>query len=396
MQPVYDDDYWPKELADNGWPPQWAPVEAGAAGGWKAASDGRSFSTDGSASGEVWLGYRHTPPEWADWASLLGVSRVRPPAPKPQLIRDFTAYDTTTCWYYGKPGDLQAARSPPSPLPGGLGQPPDPRHPSPFGLNWVGDLIVEFQLNVSGASGDVLVDLVKGGHQFVCRLDLAGGKAEVSIRGVAGFHASAAGIRGPGEHRVRFANVDQQLLLWLDGKLAKFDSPTTYERKDVDIRVPDKEDLMPARIGSRGAAVEVSHLRLYRDIYYVAQRPSGEYVPPTDLDATVAGYPYGRSYYEDPAERAAQFFSDWTRWQIFGERLGIEFKLGPGQFFMLGDNSAESKDSRLWDERRYYVSRDLLVGRALFVYWPHSWDRVPGTRIPFPFFPNFSRMRLIR
>jgi hypothetical protein len=37
-----------------------------------------------------------------------------------------------------------------------------------------------------------------------------------------------------------------------------------------------------------------------------------------------------------------------------------------------------------------------LVGKALFIFWPHSFDRLPGTRIPFPFFPNFARMRFIR
>ena len=37
-----------------------------------------------------------------------------------------------------------------------------------------------------------------------------------------------------------------------------------------------------------------------------------------------------------------------------------------------------------------------LIGKALCVYWPHSWNRIPGTPIPFPLFPNFMDMRLIR
>jgi signal peptidase I len=36
------------------------------------------------------------------------------------------------------------------------------------------------------------------------------------------------------------------------------------------------------------------------------------------------------------------------------------------------------------------VRRDLLTGKALVIYWPHSWRR------PIPFFPNFQRMGLIR
>ena len=36
------------------------------------------------------------------------------------------------------------------------------------------------------------------------------------------------------------------------------------------------------------------------------------------------------------------------------------------------------------------MDRDLLIGKALFIYWPHSWDQIPGTKIPLPFFPNFA------
>jgi hypothetical protein len=38
----------------------------------------------------------------------------------------------------------------------------------------------------------------------------------------------------------------------------------------------------------------------------------------------------------------------------------------------------------------------MLIGKAMVVYWPHSWDEIPGTDIPFPFFPNFGAMRLVR
>ena len=40
-----------------------------------------------------------------------------------------------------------------------------------------------------------------------------------------------------------------------------------------------------------------------------------------------------------------------------------------------------------------YLHRCLLIGKALSVYWPHSWDQIPGTPIPFPLFPNIADMR---
>jgi signal peptidase I len=40
-----------------------------------------------------------------------------------------------------------------------------------------------------------------------------------------------------------------------------------------------------------------------------------------------------------------------------------EFLLGPGEYFVLGDNSAVSIDSRVW--RPAGISRSLLVGRPI-------------------------------
>ena len=71
-------------------------------------------------------------------------------------------------------------------------------------------------------------------------------------------------------------------------------------------------------------------------------------------------------------------------------RPSIERPIGKTQHD--ADNSAKSADSRVWR----YVSRDLLIGKAFFIYWPHSWSRIPYLKIPFPYFPNFSRMGFVR
>jgi signal peptidase I len=56
----------------------------------------------------------------------------------------------------------------------------------------------------------------------------------------------------------------------------------------------------------------------------------------------------------------------------------------------------------LWSSQDYitglpdpppYVERELLIGRALGVYWPHGW-RLGTDRIGF--IPNFQRIGLIR
>ena len=41
-------------------------------------------------------------------------------------------------------------------------------------------------------------------------------------------------------------------------------------------------------------------------------------------------------------------------------------KLGPGEYFMMGDNRRMSCDSRVWGP----IHRDAMVGPVFFVYWP--------------------------
>jgi hypothetical protein len=73
---------------------------------------------------------------------------------------------------------------------------------------------------------------------------------------------------------------------------------------------------------------------------------------------------------------------------------------------MLGDNSPQSKDSRLWWEigphllcrgEAYQIGtvpEDQLIGRAFFVYWPSGFRPAWAMRIALV--PNVGEMRWIR
>ena len=87
---------------------------------------------------------------------------------------------------------------------------------------------------------------------------------------------------------------------------------------------------------------------------------------------------------------------------------GHPFTLGKGEYFMLGDNSPASKDSRLWSEvgphlhnRQDYqlgtVTEDQLIGKAFFVYWPMGYriDWLPVLR-HVGVVPCVGKMRWIR
>ena len=76
------------------------------------------------------------------------------------------------------------------------------------------------------------------------------------------------------------------------------------------------------------------------------------------------------------------------------QRGTLGFKLDADQYFPMGDNSSHSSDARAWvdrnGEKHNYVEQKFLLGKALLVFWPHTWNA------PIPFTPNFARMGLIR
>ncbi len=365
-QPVYDNDYVLPWMVERGWPLRWQGTDGAAH--WQVSEDLRRFRTQGAAEQPVWLRYRHFVPSTDEREALAAGTLPAGYRPRPQLITDFNAYNTNVNGRGFHPSGHDRTRG--------------------LGVHWVGDLIVECTLTAESAAGEFLLELVKGGRRMECRIDLASGEAALAIEGLEGFHPrGTTPIRGPGSYRLRFANVDDQLTLWVDGRVVAFDQPPTFG--PLGNHRPTAADLAPVGLGSQGAAVEVSSLRILRDIYYIAGRTSW----PNDV---IADYPrHDRPFTTLSEENLAAFFSDPTQWDIFDRLVASEYSLGEDQFFTLGDNSARSKDGRLW-EQEHFVDRELLIGKALWLYWPHSWHRIPNTNIPFPYFPNFERMKLVR
>ena len=366
LQPVYDDDYIGPLVSQDGWPQRWMSEPPD---GWKAEEGGRIFQTDGSIS-TAWLRYQHIVPSAEDWEDAEEGASLKERSHRPQLISDFTAYNTA------EPRKSQIGSA------------------TGLGYHWVGDLAVDCTLNVLKDGGTVVLQLVEGGRYFECILEVETGKATLSIDGEKEYHPTAqTPVHGPGTYHIMFSNIDDELRLWVDGRRIEFDpGKTSYaELGDLGNLKPTHADLSPVGIASEGAAVRISHLRVRRDLYYIAPGPASIY--DRLLDYTGPGSDslareLGRE------EGVAAFMQDPDRWKNLGFET-IEFPLKEDQFFMLGDNSAASKDGRLWGPE-YFVDRDLLIGKAVFIYWPHSWHRIPYVNIPFPFFPNFQRMGIVR
>jgi len=379
LQPVFDNDVMPK-IAEYGWPNRWQswpPSGASEAGGWISSGNDGSFETDGTAA-DVWLRYRHlvpSPVQWFEQQQWLESRRRFEQQPEPgeqavaglspnihlpaQLISDFNAYNGG----HSSGGMREAGR---------------------LGVHWVGDLAFECILDVRELrtdSGRVVFDLVEGGRHFQCLVDVASGKATLAIDGRALSESAIVqtDIRAPGQYKILFANCDDQMRLWIDGSLVATQS---YDHSAVNNRVPGEDDLAPVGVCSQGAALKLSHLRVLRDIYYIAV--------------------------DDPGEALVDFrqLPDLSNPTFWGECFGEEnmkhalFLLNEDQFLALGDNSPKSKDGRLWGQgsrlwgHDHVVDRDLLIGKALYIYWPDTRYKIPGLALPF--FPNFSEMGFVR
>jgi signal peptidase I len=424
-QVVYDQDYVYKPMHERGWPQRWVSEMTGNAALWKQSDDWKSFSIAPAADDESWLRYQHYVPMSSEWAvldqqSLDPQQRARV---TPQLVTDFCEYNTE----YTRVGRH------------------DP-YSSFLGMHWVGDIGVECTVEFLDRKSDdaeAVLEIVEGGRAYQCRIRAATGDVALSISGADGYRATAEkAVVGRGPHKLRFANVDDRLLLWVNGKPVKFAGNTNFQSveklivKDGDKQIelsfdgesdvaplvnliPQRQDVnSPIGIAAKGVGLNVSHLRIVRDDYYIAVASglnkwrSGDdqivHDYPTDVFLQYAQERSKKNLRASGDDREAllhDFMSDVDLMpERFLESSFVGFEMEADQFFMLGDNSPRSLDGRLWSSEEHFVKRELLIGKALFVYWPHGWDTIPFTKIPLPsipilgnqYTPDLTRMRMIR
>ena len=131
--------------------------------------------------------------------------------------------------------------------------------------HWVGDLTLSASVEVASTKGELCFELIKGGLPHRCIINLETGAARFT-RGEQTLLEHDSPIKGPGRYQVDFANVDDRLTLWVNGR-SIYESGVEYERGD-EVPVPTAADLSPAGVAVRNGSVTVSDLVLKRDIYY--------------------------------------------------------------------------------------------------------------------------------
>lgn len=73
---------------------------------------------------------------------------------------------------------------------------------------------------------------------------------------------------------------------------------------------------------------------------------------------------------DQPVSISERFYYNRDDWN-YGKR-GFQIKIPEGHLFALGDNSAQSSDSRNWG----FVPRKDVVGRAVLIWWPPTRFRL--------------------
>ncbi|MHC4177600.1 MAG: S26 family signal peptidase [Planctomycetota bacterium] len=185
----------------------------------------------------------------------------------------------------------------------------------------VADLLLSLRLVRTSGRGSLVIRASDGRDEFQVRIDPSRGSYEVlrnrrPVQGTAGELPSLAqGLT------VEVSLFDRQLLLAFDGRVAVTVPYDPSKRRQPTSR--------PLAIGSLGGPeVEIRDLRVYRDVYYT--------------------HPIGLRRRRDPDEPVG---------------------LAADEYYVLGDNSPISQDSRTWAEGPA-VGTKLLVGKPLLVHYP--------------------------
>ncbi|MHC4444847.1 MAG: S26 family signal peptidase [Planctomycetota bacterium] len=262
---------------------------------------------------------------------------------------------------------------------------------------YVGDLRLRFTWFVDAGDGEILLEMNRDRDRFVASLGVDG---TVRVKAVQPDwdlpgHRRLIGEKRLGPFRpgqaveIEFINVDYQVSLVVDGEEAIVSNDVHYRpllsklRRLTDFGVHGDRNLKlvkpsEVRIGARKLRCRLRHVVLERDVYYRSPLQNSD---------------------------SSSLYYGWPGWGSAGHPIMLR-KEPFREYFMLGDNSSASMDSRLWWEigphlrplgsayRLGTVPEDQLLGKAFFVYWPAGYRVALGGGIGL--IPNFGQMRWIR
>lgn len=204
----------------------------------------------------------------------------------------------------------------------------------------VHDFLIECDLEVLGGDGAVAFRVTDGQEELIVELPVGsagegarlGPYSTTKKEGPGEWYRTAEGfVLRPGKvYRIDLAFVDRRATLAVDGvsPFEPADLPAVARRRGV---------ARPVQVGARGTDARVSNVRIGRDIHYTA---AGKHA------------------------------------------VAAPVRLGPGRYFVLGDNSANSDDNRFWSDAAdnpVPVPEANLLGKPFLVHLPSRFVSRDGT-----------------
>ncbi len=212
--------------------------------------------------------------------------------------------------------------------------------------NPVRDVMLSARVQCEGGAGELAIQMTDGAQNFTVVFDaslrevrLFAGEDEEPA--VTGDWPTSLGKQAA---TIEVSLFDKQVLVAIDGRPLM--EPWPFE---TPAGTPAPRSAV--RFGARGLDVRVDQLKLYRDVYYTSSRA----------------------------------------------RHGVNrpHQLGDDDFFMLGDNSPLSHDSRRWEEAP--VHRSLLLGKPFLVHLPSKPGRLRiGDHEMHLRLPDMERVRFLK
>jgi signal peptidase I len=223
-------------------------------------------------------------------------------------------------------------------------------------LNDVRDVGMEARVTLSESIESIAVALRSGSDRFVLRIPTTKAGEIKLVRN--GQFVPISNRSNPFIEKSLWPRTVRLEATLIDGRFqAAIDGRLLFEPFDYDNPVSNGPmSDSPLELGVRGGELEISEIRIYRDVYYTG---------------TLANTPR----------------------QSHGMRSGV--KLGNDEFFVLGDNSPVSNDSRFWSGGPV-VRGSMFIGKPFLVH-------LPGELVPLRVFgrsvcwvPDPRRIRYIR